>query len=145
MTMQLVFVPEYMHGTLVFKFCPCDFYGTLSFQPMETQEKLLQPKVAACWTHILFTTVCLACVFKCTAEYLHTYLKTKHCANSPVAWCSTTTVVPGQFDPNYIVFRNVEIFKKYFFLKENKESNVIFENISFFKNGFLSMRPNQIS
>jgi hypothetical protein len=46
--MQLVSVPEYMHGTLVFKFSPCDFYGKLSFQPTEIQEKLLKPKVAAC-------------------------------------------------------------------------------------------------
>jgi hypothetical protein len=36
----------------------------------------------------------------------------------------------GQFDTDYIIFRNVDNFEK-IILKENKEFDRIFENISF--------------
>jgi hypothetical protein len=36
----------------------------------------------------------------------------------------------GSFNTNYVIFRNVKIFKKYFFQKKNivKEIKIIFEN-----------------
>ncbi len=37
----------------------------------------------------------------------------------------------GQFDTNDIIFRNIEFFNQSLLLKENKESNKIFKNISF--------------
>ncbi len=49
----------------------------------------------------------------------------------------------GQIHTNYIIFRNVEIFKKQkseinFFPKEKKESDTIFENISY-QNGIVKI------
>ncbi len=46
------------------------------------------------------------------------------------------TAISGSFDTNYIIFRKK--FKK-FFLKENKEFDEIFENLSFCRNGILKI------
>jgi len=37
----------------------------------------------------------------------------------------------SQFNTHNIIFRNIEFFRKYLFLKENKESDGIFESMSF--------------
>jgi hypothetical protein len=39
----------------------------------------------------------------------------------------------NQFNIIYIIFRNVEVFAKYYFLKENLKYNKIFEIVSFVK------------
>jgi hypothetical protein len=136
MTMQLVLVPEYIHGTQVFKFSPCDFYGKVSFQPMETEGKLLQPKVAACWTHIcsqqfawpVFSSarpnICtlpwkpsIALRQQPSCLMLYYYHST---------WASSTLII--LFSEMLKFSRNI------FFLKENKESNVnIWDYIIFLK------------